>query len=165
MKLYAYVLFVCPLMAQVEVAGMPGFRPLPSNLIPPSGPSTGGSTEMSSATRPATVAPAFLTAPLKSEKSDGKTLYRWSLAAVAAGNAMDTFSSWNRPEANGALATPGSNFDARSMALKSAFIGTSFLIERWALKHNSGLYKPLAWLNFSIAGVLGGVSAHNMSLH
>jgi hypothetical protein len=162
MKLFGFVLLVCPLMAQVEIAGIPASDPVPSSLIPPSSLSSPSATETPFSTpRPAASA-AYLTVP---PEKDGKKLYRWSLAAVAAGNAADTFSSWHHPEANLFLANPGTNFDGRSVALKSAFIGASFLIEHWALKHNTGLYRPLAWLNFAIGGALGGVAAHNMSQH
>jgi len=84
---------------------------------------------------------------------------------VAGVNVADTFSSWHQPEANLFLANPGTSFDGRSLALKSAFMGASLLLERWALHHNSRLYTPLAWLNFASASVLGGVAAHNMTLH
>jgi hypothetical protein len=110
-------------------------------------------------------APAYLARPVKIDlRNDGQTMYRWSLAAVAAGNAADTFSSWHQREANPLLAGPGSEFDGRSVLLKSALVGASFLIERWALRQNPRLYRTFAWLNFTIAGVLGGVVAHNMSL-
>jgi hypothetical protein len=48
--------------------------------------------------------------------------------------------------------------------LKSALVSASFLIERWALRQNPHLYRTFAWLNFTIAGVLGGVVAHNVAL-
>jgi hypothetical protein len=83
---------------------------------------------------------------------------------VAAGNVADTLSSWHQLEGNPLLAGGGSVFDARSLAVKSAFLGASFLVERWALHHNPGLYRTFAWLNFTIAGALGGVVAHNISI-
>ena len=142
MKFFGIVLFVCPLMAQV---GMPAaaetLTALPQDT------------------------PAYLARSVNVDaKSDGKTLYRWSLAAVAAGNAADTFSSWHQPEANPLLAGPGSEFDGRSVLLKSALVGASLLVEHWALHQNPRLYRTFAWLNFTIAGVLGGVVAHNMEL-
>jgi hypothetical protein len=110
-------------------------------------------------------APAYLATPVRVEvRNDGQRLYRWSLAAVAAGNAGDTFSSWHQPEANPLLAGRGSEFDGRSVLLKSALVSASFLIERWALRQNPHLYRTFAWLNFTIAGVLGGVVAHNVAL-
>lgn len=148
------LMVLCPLMAQVNTVGMPT----------PSLPEVDSSAGISPA------AAAYLASPKKIDgtsdaKSNGQTLYRWSLAAMAAGNAADTFSSWHQPESNPLLASPGSEFDARSVALKSAFVGVSFLIERWALHQNPRLYRTFAWLNFTVAGVLGGVVAHNLMLH
>lgn len=153
------LMVLCPLMAQMNTDGTP------TSSLPEVD---------SSAARPLAAAADYLASPLKSNgksdgksewKNDGQTLYRWSLAAVAAGNTADTFSSWHQPESNPLLATPGSEFDARSVALKSAFVGASFLIERWALHQNPRLYHTFAWLNFTIAGVLGGVVAHNVMLN
>jgi hypothetical protein len=139
MKYFAIALYVCPLIGQVEPADLlPSVTPLPLAAAVP-----------------------FVNPP----KSEGNTLYRWSLAAAVAGSAADTFSSWSHPEANPLLANPGSNFDTRSVLLKSALLGASFLIEYYALRHNRHLYRPFAWLNFTIAGVLGGTAAHNVMLH
>jgi len=150
MRFFGIMLFVCPLMAQtgLPAASAPAveaFAAVPLDV------------------------PPYLASPVKVDatrdaKSDGQTMYRWSLGAVAAGNAADTFSSWHRPEANPLLAGPGSEFDGRSVLLKSALVGASFLIEHWALRQNPHLYRTFAWLNFTIAGVLGGVVAHNISL-
>ena len=118
MKLFGIILFVCPLMAQVECVGIPSSDPVPSGLIPPSSLASSNSTDtVLSTMRPAAIA-GYLATP--SKEGDGKTFYRWSLAAVAAGNAADTFSSWHHPEATVFLSNPGTNFDARSVALKSA---------------------------------------------
>lgn len=160
MKFLVFVLFVCPLIAQEE----PGEAPA-SILVPPialTAASSGFLAGQPAAPGSLTLMPDYSDHP---SKRDGKSLYKWSLAAVAAGNAADTWSSWNRPEANLFLAKPGSDFNLRSMALKSVFIGASLVIQRWALSHNSGLYRPLAWLNFTIGAALGGVAAHNAALH
>jgi hypothetical protein len=155
MKLFGIVLFVCPLMAQLDTAGISPLSLTGSSLI---------ETQPAVTSNPLAAA-GYLNNPHNPPKGDGKTLYRWSLAAVTVGNAADTFSSWHHPEANPFLANPGSNFDARFMALKAALLGASFLIERWALHYNPHLYRPFAWLNFTIGGVLGGVAAHNTTLH
>lgn len=90
-----------------------------------------------------------------------KTFYKWSVVAVGAANAADTFSSWGQSESNPAL---GGTFGGKSMALKAAFIGTSFVIERVALRHNPKLYKSLGWLNMAVAGGLGAAAAHNVQI-
>jgi len=98
------------------------------------------------------------------EYKSGRTLYRWSVAALLAGNVADIASSWHRPEANPLLATPGAKFDVGSVALKSGFIGASLVIEYWALRHNRHLYKGLAWMNYAVAGGLGVVVEHNVNV-
>jgi hypothetical protein len=98
------------------------------------------------------------------ERSDGRTFYRWSMVAVTAANTADSISSWHQIEANPLLARPGSQFDGRSLMLKSALLGATFLMERWALRHSPTLYRTFAWVNLTIAGALGGVVTHNMSL-
>jgi len=154
MRFFAIALYVCPLMAQVETAEMH-----PSILMPSS---------MTALPEQQSVTPVPLAAVaplLNPPKKEGTTLYRWSLAAAAAGSAADASSSWSHPEANPLLGSPGSNFDARSVALKSALLGASFLIEYYALRHNPNLYRHFAWLNFAIAGAFGGAAAHNILLH
>ncbi len=93
---------------------------------------------------------------------NGKQFHRWSLVAIAAANAVDTVSSWHHPEANPILGNSG--FGVRSVALKEGLVGSSLLLERWALKHNPGLYRRLAWMNVAIAGGLGEVAVHNARL-
>jgi hypothetical protein len=166
MKLFAIVLLVCPLIAQTT-EGITGGTPVPGSQHLESPSATPLAADLASPLdNPAFSNPILPTVDFAgTPKSDGRTLYRWSLAAEAAGNLADTLSSWHQLEGNPLLAGGGSVFDARSLALKSAFLGASFLVERWALHHNPGLYRTFAWLNFTIAGALGGVVAHNMSLH
>src|SRR5580658_7190474 len=106
MKFVGIVLLVCPLMAQTGMPASSAAEAASFAALPPD-------------------TPAYLARPAASNvkidaKNDGQTLYRWSLAAVAAGNAADTFSSWHQLEANPLLASPGSEFDGRSVLVKSA---------------------------------------------
>jgi hypothetical protein len=94
-------------------------------------------------------------------KPEGRTFYRWSVAALAAGNAADTFSSWKQPESNPVL---GGTFDGRSMAIKAGLIGTTLALEKLALRHNPGLYKRVAWFNMAIGGGFGAIAARNFSV-
>jgi len=98
------------------------------------------------------------------QKIEHQKFYQWSVAALAAGNVADAASSWRRPEANPVLANPGAAFGTQSLLLKSGLLGTSLLLERWALRHNPRLYKPFAWMNFAVGGGLGAVAARNASL-
>ncbi len=100
----------------------------------------------------------------KYQPVDGRTFYRWSQVAVFAANGADTFSSWNQSEGNPLLAKSGGNFGAGSLAIKAGLLGTSFVIQRWALHHNPKLYKTFGWMNVAIAGGLGAAAAHNVAI-
>ena len=98
------------------------------------------------------------------DKVEGRTFYRWSLAAALAGNAADAISSWHQSEANSVLGGKSGTFGAQSLAIKAGLVGSTFLIQHWALRHNPKLYKSFAWMNVAIAGGLGATAAHNMSI-
>ena len=112
-------------------------------------------------------APSAFAAGIKSigqTAPQGRSLYRWSLAAVVAANGADVASSWSQQEANPLVAGGGSQFGMRSVAIKTGFVATSLLIQHVALRHRPDFYKKLAWMNFATAGVLGAVAKSNMDL-
>ena len=106
----------------------------------------------------------FLTFPLLGAEplAQGQTFYRWSLASIVASSAADSVSSWHKSEANPVL---GPQFDARSLAIKSALIGGSLLIEHFAIQHNLRLYRAFGWLNLGVSVGLGAVAVHNTRVH
>jgi hypothetical protein len=115
---------------------------------------------------PATPAALVEHTPVTPTRSEprGRTLYRWSLAALAASSAADAASSWRMREANPVLASPQSTFGVESAALKLGLVGTCVLLEHFALRHHPEIYRHVAWLNFGITGVQGVVVQHNVSL-
>jgi hypothetical protein len=119
---------------------------------------------------PAAAAPHIVMEPslpavaLNPAVSPGRTFYRWSLAILAASSAADAASSWNLPEANPMLATPGSKFGAGSAAIKLGLLGSAFLLEHLVVSHHPELYRRVAWLNFGLSGALGAVVQHNVSV-
>src|SRR5258706_15785132 len=146
-KLMLGVLLAFPTMAQV------------SNLVPSSARVVGG---MVTPAIPRPFEAALTEVPRESVR--GRTLYRWSIAAVLSANAADVASSWRNQEANPFLSGSGGQFGATSIAIKSGFVATSLLIQHVALRHRPDLYKKLAWLNFGTAGVFGGVAKYNMGV-
>jgi hypothetical protein len=94
----------------------------------------------------------------------GRTLYRWSMAAVVVANATDVASSWRQPEANPLVAGGGAQFGATSAAIKTGLVAASLVIQHATLRHRPDLYKKVAWLNFAMAGLLGGVASYNMGV-
>jgi hypothetical protein len=109
--------------------------------------------------RPATLFPDAKPVP-------GRTLWRASVAALGAANAMDIQSSWKKHELNPLLATSSGQFGTQSALLKvglqGGLVGIEYLITR---KHPSGkLFRALAVINFGAAAGLGSAAAHNCTV-
>lgn len=143
--LFAMLFLVPPIAAQSNQALPPNAPGVAGNLIPPHENS-------SILVQPQETTPA------------GRTLYRWSVAAVLAGSAADAASGWKAEEANPVLAGTGKQFGVQSVAIKSGLVGVSLLIQYIALRHRPDLHKQLAWMNLITAGALGGVAGHNVSV-
>ena len=149
MRLLTILLFGFSLTAQVNSAASASFLPAAVPL---------------SAAPDATIERSLRTVETNRTVPPGRAFYRWSVAVLAASSAADAASSWRRPEANPVLAGSGSTFGAGSVAVKLGLVGSSFLLERLVLRHRPDLYRRVAWLNFGIAGALGAVVRHNISV-
>jgi hypothetical protein len=92
-----------------------------------------------------------------------KRLWKASIAAVAAGSAVDIHSSLGKPEANGMLANRQGVFSAQGIGLKLIIAGAAVGTQQYLLhKHPAASgYKTGALINFAVAGALGGVAVHN----
>jgi hypothetical protein len=111
----------------------------------------------------------LLGAPAFAEDGSGKwakRLWRASLVAVAAGSAVDMHSSMGKVETNGILANHQGLFSAQSIGLKLAIAGAAVGTQQFLLhKHPTASgYKTGAFINFAVAGALGGVAAHNYNV-
>ena len=147
MKILSVLLLTLPMMAQVNSS-----IPVPSTKI----------SDFAASAVP-TRSEAWRK-DLATGERPGRTVYYWSVATVVAASAADAASSWSGREANPVLAGPAAQFGVGSVAVKSGLVGASLLLQHVALHHNPGLYKRLAWMNFATAGVLGGVTAHNVGV-
>ncbi len=85
------------------------------------------------------------------------------MVALVSANAFDIASSWRLQEENPVLGR-GMQFGVGSMAIKSGLVGTTFVLQYFAMRHRPDFRKRIAWINFGASGVLSGVAAHNMSL-
>lgn len=85
-------------------------------------------------------------------------LFKWSLAALLAGNAADTASSWQRIELNPAL---GPRFDARAASLKFGLVGAAVTMQAIAVHRHPEMAKKLAIVDFSMAGAFTGLAIRN----
>lgn len=101
----------------------------------------------------------FLTLPAFAEQPNHwHRAWKWSVAALAAGNAADAASSYGRPELNPVL---GQQFGGRSGAIKFGIVGGAVLAQYIINKKLPQAEKPLAVINFGMAGAFGAVAIRN----
>ena len=100
-------------------------------------------------------------------RADDTTLYRASLAAFAAGNALDAHSSWGQRELNPFAASADGRYGARGLSLKIGCTGGIVLMQA-AIIHflppgNARNAARLAFtkFNFAAAGAFGGLAVRN----
>jgi hypothetical protein len=89
----------------------------------------------------------------------GKRIWKWSLAAVAAGNAADIMTSVGRHELNPVLGV--GQFGPRATGIKigisTATVGLQYLLVR----RRPEAARKLAYVNFGMAAAVGGAAAYN----
>lgn len=93
-----------------------------------------------------------------------RTLWKWSVVAVAASTAADVHSSFGMRELNPILRGPGSRFGVQSALLKTGAAGVLLLGQKLFLPGRSGRMKGWATLNFSMAATTGAFAVHNYSI-
>ena len=101
-------------------------------------------------------------------KPKWKTVWKVTLAALAAANVADVHSSRGLWEANALLRDPAGRFNARNAILvKSVASGGVVLLEALLLRKNrerDHLYKPFAITNLAAAGIIAATAARNYTL-
>src|ERR1019366_4973458 len=98
--------------------------------------------------------------------NSGVTLWRASVAALAATNIMDVKSSWGKRELNPALAGSGGTFGARGALLKAGIVGGAVALQFLILRHgpSKSRCRALAAINFGGAGLVGSAAVRNWSV-
>jgi hypothetical protein len=93
----------------------------------------------------------------------GRTLWRASIAALTAANALDVQSSWGKHELNPALSNNSGTFGVQGALLKLGLQGTLVGIEYLITRHHSSgkVYRALGIINFGAAAGIAGVAVHN----
>lgn len=87
-----------------------------------------------------------------------------ALIAIAAANAFDAGSSWGKMEGNSLLASSDGTFGGKGLAIKSATAGALIIPQILLLRHHESLKGRAAIGDFATAGLLTGVSIHNLSV-
>ena len=104
----------------------------------------------------------FLTAGIMSAEgadNGAKRLWKWSLAAVAAGNAADVMSSVGRHELNPVLGV--GQFGLRATGIKVGISTAAAGLQYLLVRRRPEAARKLAYVNFGMAAVTGGTAAYN----
>jgi len=88
-------------------------------------------------------------------------LYRWSAAALVAGNAADVASTAGRQEGNPALGR--GTFGVSQVVVKAAIVSGSLITQHFILKRHPENAKAVAIANFAMGGAFGGLAVRNAS--
>ena len=101
--------------------------------------------------------------PCSSDRHIDKS-WKWSLAPLAASQALDVASSYGMRELNPALAGPDGRFGMQSAALKLGVTGALVGVEYVIVKMHPGAARPLAKLNWAASALTVGFAAHNFAI-
>lgn len=91
--------------------------------------------------------------------------WRWSVAALAAGNSADIASSWGHAESNAIIRGAGGRFaPRRGIAIKASVTGGMALLQWRLAKRYPTAWKPFAVANLAAAGATVGVAGRNWAV-
>jgi hypothetical protein len=107
----------------------------------------------------------YLTPPtsIPARRPTESLCWRSSLAVLAAGNAIDTASSYGYGEANSLLRSSNGRFEARGIALKASLVGAAAAVEYLVLRRTHGVRwtRLFAWFNTDMGTMTGAVGVRN----
>lgn len=89
---------------------------------------------------------------------------KWSLAALLAGNAADTATSWGQHETNPILRGRDGKFDAGSTGIKFGITGALIGAELLLSRHHPTAEKAFVVANFAVGGVMAGTAVQNYQI-
>lgn len=108
----------------------------------------------------------FLIQPCAAEeKANRKRLWKVSILALAAANALDIASSRGRMEANPLLRTPDGSFSwQRGLVVKSSLSAATITMQMLMFRKSSRSEssRAAAMVNFGSAAAIGGIAVHNL---
>ena len=97
--------------------------------------------------------------PVKETK--WKKAWKWSAAALMAGNTMDVASSYGYQETNGVLRSGNGQLNQRGTAIKFGVMAGALVGQYYLLKQNPEMEKPLAITNFAVGAAFSGIAVRN----
>ncbi len=95
------------------------------------------------------------------KESKWRRAWKWSAAALIAGNALDVASSYGYRETNGVLRGGNGQLNQRGAAIKFGVMAGALLGQHYMLKQNPGMEKPLAITNFAVGAAFSGIAVRN----
>lgn len=95
------------------------------------------------------------------KESKWKKAWKWSAAALMAGNAMDVASSYGYQEANGVLRSGNGQLNQRGTAIKFGVMAGALVGQYYLLRQNPEMEKPLAITNFAVGAAFSGIAVRN----
>lgn len=95
------------------------------------------------------------------KESKWKKAWKWSAAALMAGNAMDVASSYGYQETNGVLRSANGQLNQRGTAIKFGIMAGALVGQYYLLKQNPEMEKPLAMTNFAVGAAFSGIAVRN----
>ena len=95
------------------------------------------------------------------KESKWKKAWKWSAAALMAGNTMDVASSYGYQETNGVLRSGNGQLNQRGTAIKFGVMAGALVGQYYLLKQNPEMEKPLAITNFAVGAAFSGIAVRN----
>ena len=94
------------------------------------------------------------------EGSHPPRLWVTSVAAMLAGTAADSYTSWHKHESNSFLASSNGQFGAKGVEIKVG-IAAAVLVPQFIFRRRHEWRLPFAISNFAEAGIYTGAAVHN----
>jgi hypothetical protein len=91
-------------------------------------------------------------------------LYRSSIVALGAANAIDIGSSWGGRELTPFLRSPDGRFGARGTGIKLGMLAGIISTEVWLVRKYPNADVAATSANFAMSAMMGRVAAHNIRI-
>lgn len=105
---------------------------------------------------------SLISCALVHAEGPSRKLYRWSVAALVAGNSADVASSWGAQEIGPAYMH--GRFGYGNAALKVGFVASGLTFQHFYLKHHPEARRSMTISNFAVGGAMGALAFRNFEV-
>lgn len=95
------------------------------------------------------------------KESKWKKAWKWSAAALMAGNALDVASSYGYGESNALLRSGNGRLNMRGTGIKFGVMAGALAGQYYLMKKHPELEKPIAITNFTLSAGFTGLAVRN----